>query len=438
MLPVVALIGRTNVGKSTLFNRLLGKNKALTHDQPGVTRDRIYAEVKRAERPFALVDTGGMFTYATDGLEADLFEQAREAIDSSQVILFVVDAKLGLTSADQELASFLRQADKTVYLVVNKVDGLEQEDRLVPDFYALGLPLIAVSAAHGHGQYELLEQICRLLPAETVQEHRKYQTGLQIALLGRPNVGKSSIINALCGEKRQIVSPEPGTTRDSVDVLVLSNDKEYVFLDTAGVRRKAQVRDALERFSVLRSLKSSKRAQVTVLVLDALEGITGQDKRLLALLNKEKSPFIVAVNKIDLIPGGQKNEFKRYVQKCLNFCAHVPVVYTSAINKNGLGGILPLAEKLWAECNKRVTTGELNRFLQKMTTNQQPPMVKQRRAKFYYMTQSQITPPTFVFFVNDPSLIKPAYTRYLEKQIRKYAGLGMAPIRLLFRPSHDK
>ena len=438
MLPTVALIGRSNVGKSTLFNRLVGQNKALTHDQPGVTRDRIYAEVTKAERPFALVDTGGMFLEAADGFDADLFEQAREAIDSAQLILFVVDGKEGLTPVDSDLAVFLRQSGKSVYLVVNKVDGPEQEDQLLADFYSLGLPLFAVSAAHGYGQHDLLDEVCSLLPAEAEEKDEEYLPGLRISLLGRPNVGKSSIINALCGEKRLIVSPQPGTTRDSVDVEVVSGERHYVFLDTAGVRRKSHIQDSLERFSVLRSLKSSKRAQVTILVLDALEGITGQDKRLLALLGREKTPFIVAVNKIDLIPKEQRNEFKCYIQDSLRFCPYVPIVYTSAVNKNGLGGILPLAEKLWAECNKRISTGELNRIMQKMTSNQQPPMVKQRRAKFYYMTQPQYAPPTFVFFVNDPSLIKSTYSRYLEKQIRKYAGLRMTPIRLLFRSSHGK
>ena len=434
MLPLVVIAGRPNVGKSTLFNRLIGKNKALTHDRPGVTRDRIYGEVRKGGAPFALVDTGGLLLDTEDEIEKEILLQAQEAIESADLILLLVDGKEGINPLDEQLADMLRQSNKPVHLVVNKVDGLEKKDVLASEFYALGFDLTPVSAAHGHNISELLEDIRAKLPLlESEEDLQESSPALRLCLLGRPNVGKSSMINALVGENRLIVSPVAGTTRDSVDVTLEKDGKLYTFVDTAGVRRKRRIKDSLERFSVLKSLMSSKRAQVVFLLLDGLEGVLAQDKKLLSFLDREKTPFIVVVNKIDLIPRPKLPQLKEYFRQELKFCSHVPIVYTSTISRAGLGSLLPLAENLWEQSQKRVTTGLLNRLIKEATYRHQPPLVKGKRAKFYYMTQADICPPEFVFFVNNKNLIKPSYARYLERQIRKLFGLNMTPIRMYFR-----
>ena len=439
--PLVALLGRPNVGKSTLFNRFLRENKALTHDLPGVTRDRIYGKVRWCDRPFDVVDTGGLLLDEAAGdMEKGILSQAVEAMEEAQLLVHVVDGREGLTPLDEQVAGVLRRSDKPVLLVVNKVDGPELEAQATADFFALGFPMIAVSAAHRFGVNTLMERVCSMLPAaeENAEESAPEEEGLHLALLGRPNVGKSSLINAFVGRERVLVSPVAGTTRDTVDVMVERRGKRYVFLDTAGVRRRPKVEEDLERYSVLRALRSSRRGQVTVLVIDAVGGVVVQDKKLLAYMIKEAVPFIVAVNKIDLIPERQRSALKKDIAEALSMASHAPVVYTSAVTRAGLGGLLPLAERLWTECGIRVTTGALNRFVRSVVARHQPPVVKRRRAKFYYMTQTSVAPPTFVFFVNSVELVKPAYKRFLENQIRKQFGMTMAPMRVFFRPSHGE
>ncbi len=434
MLPTVVLVGRTNVGKSTLFNRLLRSNKAITHDRNGVTRDRIYGEVRYTPKPFALFDTGGLIFEGEDDIQRGIFRQVQEALIHANLVLFVVDGRAGLTPLDEEVAEFVRRSNKEVILVVNKVDGKEQVDRLVPEFHSLGFEPLPVSAAHGYNIPFLLNRICEFLPR--VEESPRIK-GLKIALIGRPNVGKSSIINSFLGEKRLIESPVAGTTRDSIDVILEREGKTYVFVDTAGVRKKSRIKDSLERFSVLRALGSSKRANVTILVVDAIEGITHQDKTLLQYLQRERVPLILAVNKVDLVPREKRGALRTYFESHLRFCSYVPIVFTSTVDKGGLGGILPLAERLWKEVNKRIPTGELNRGLEMALLRHQPPVVKNRRAKFYYLTQVDTIPPTFVFFMNDHTLVRPPYQRYLENQIRKIFGFKMSPLSLIFRTSRD-
>ena len=433
MLPLVALLGRTNVGKSTLFNRLLGSRKSLTHDHPGVTRDRIYGISERGPRPFALVDTGGLSLGSAEGMEEAVFQQAREALEEAHFLVLVVDGREGLTELDRELADYLRKTRKPVRVAVNKVDGAELEERLLPEFFDLGFDVHGVSAEHGHGVPDFLGALCGDLPPAV--EEASEEEGLKLALLGRPNAGKSSLINAFVGEKRLIVDSESGTTRDSVDVALHRGDRRYVFIDTAGVRRRSKVRKPLERVSVLRALQTSNRADVSILLLDALQGVTVQDKKILDYLTRERVPLVVAVNKIDLVPKSKLGQVKGFFQREMSFCPHLPLIYTSSVSKSGLGGILPLAEKVWAQYTKRVSTGELNRCLQTILERHHPPMAGNRRPKFYYMTQPGVAPPTFVFFLNDHRLLGRQYTRYLEKQLRKFFKLEITPIRLVFRTS---
>lgn len=443
MLPTLALLGRPNVGKSTLFNRLLRKNRAITHDMPGVTRDRIYEEGRFNDVRYALVDTGGLVVDSSEesGFEEHIFEQAREAVEESQVILLVVDGREGLTPLDEQVSAFVRQSNKPVLLLVNKVDGEELEAAGTSEFHALGFEILPVSAEHGYNLAELRQKVADLAQETGIvpeSEEDLAAKGLMLAMLGRPNAGKSSMVNALVREDRVIVSDLAGTTRDSVDVTFEEKGERYTFVDTAGVRRKSHITDSLERFSVLRALKSSKKADVTVMVVDAIHGITRQDKRLLDFLLKESTPFIVAVNKVDLVPSDEMKALKDGFARALRIAPHVPVIYTSTITKAGLGGLLPLARKLKKECSIRTTTGQLNRVMKTVIERQQPPVVKRRRAKFYYLTQSDDEPPTFVFFVNDATLIKDSYKRFLENRLRKMFNIKMAPVEVVFRSTHKK
>lgn len=437
-LPMVALIGRPNVGKSTLFNRLIKKRVSITHDMAGVTRDSIFSEVRGETRTYMLVDTGGLVPDSSDEIEISIFEQAREAMAGADLILFIVDGRAGLHPQDEQVGQYLRQSGKEVRVIINKVDGPEQEETLAADFYALGFPLQCVSAAHGFGMGDLRDMIETALPKDQCEGVEQPQGGLKIALLGRPNAGKSSTINALLGKKRLMVSAEAGTTRDCVDVTVQRGSKVYTFVDTAGVRRKSKVTDSLEYFSVVHSMQAAKQADVVVLVLDVMDGVVGQDKRLLSFLDTEKIPFVIVVNKIDLLTKDQLAKTKKDLVDQFAFCGHVPVLYSSSVSMAGLGGLLPLVEKLWEQCGQRVTTGELNRLVKMVTERHQPPVMGGRRGKIYYMTQADSRPPTFVFFVNDEKLFGGSYVRYLENQLRKVFRMDKTPIRMIFRSSHAK
>ncbi|MDQ7032776.1 MAG: ribosome biogenesis GTPase Der [Desulfonauticus sp.] len=431
-LPVVAIVGRPNVGKSTLFNRLSRQNKALTFDFPGVTRDNIYVQVAYPETKFILVDTGGLIVQQEQELEQEVSEQVKQAVNEADLILFVVDAKDGLLPQDKELALFLRQAGKPVLLVVNKVDGYEQEDVLSADFHQLGFPLVAVSAAHGYNLRVLKENLVKNLPFLTQTDQQK-ETALKLSVLGRPNVGKSSLVNLMFGDKKQIVSSIPGTTRDCVDLVVEFQGKKYVLIDTPGVRRKSNIDTKLEQFSVHRALKTVRRSDVVFLVIDAVEGVCHQDKKLISFLQKEYVPFIVVVNKIDLLSKEELKMLRDNVFYELRFCNYVPVVFTSTLTQKGIDKLIPLAETLWDRLNIRVPTSELNKLLREVQHQRQHPMVKGKRIKFYYVTQTDMCPPEFVFFVNVPMSIKPAYKKFLENKIRELFDLTMVPIKIYFR-----
>lgn len=435
-LPLVALVGRPNVGKSTLFNRLVGERVSITHDEPGVTRDSIWREVRWEEAASILVDTGGILMDTDDPLVQDVFAQAREAMMEADVVILVTDSRDGLHPHDEAVANFLRQSGKPVLVVANKVDSPEREAVGCAEFHALGFAVVGVSAAHGHGMHALREAVEEMLPKVEPWEDEAVP-GLRLAVVGRPNVGKSSLVNALVGHKRLIVSPRAGTTRDAVDVELGRDGKRYVFVDTAGIRRKSRVQESLEYFSVLRSMQAAKNADVTLMVVDAAFGVVAQDKRLAAFLEQEKVPFVVVGNKIDLLARGEGQRTRQAVQEAFSFLGHAPLIFASTVTKAGLGGLLPLAEQVHAQSQMRVPTGELNRFVRFATERQQPPVVGGRRGKIYYMTQAKGVPPTFVFFVNDPTVFRHSYMRYLENQLRKAFGLDKAPVRLVLRSSHD-
>ncbi len=581
-LPKVALLGRPNVGKSTLFNRLIRSNRAITHDRPGITRDRMEGLVRSAgEDSFILIDTGGVTLDSharveqgpegIRGFEAAILEQAKDAVRESALLCLVVDGREGLTPFDAHLAAFLRRMNKPLILVVNKVDGPEKADLLMAEFHGLGLEILPCSAAHGYnvrvleeemrarifGDEEraedgdpsadlLLDGASRRLRKKLLQEHARAREGdvngegggapeagepadlsteeawtetalwtaaevaakieafrsgrntrteagdaladkaddlldalsleelellletelseeetrlartadrqeageedspdpapgtLRIALLGRPNAGKSSLVNALAGRRRMIVSEVAGTTRDSVDVDAVIDGEPCTFVDTAGVRRRTKITDTVERYSVNASLKSTTKAHVTLLVLDVTEGLTQQDKRLIDLLHERKTPFMVLVNKCDLVEPSRRKEVQKEYRLALVFCPHVPLLFVSARSRHNLKKIVPLARKIQNECAVRVSTGQLNRAMAAVLEKHQPPMVNRARPKFFYLTQAENAPPTFVFFVSDAERVMPTYARYLERSLRAIFGIAHAPMRVHFRSSHRK
>ena len=446
--PRIILVGRPNVGKSTLFNRLIRSNRAITHDRPGITRDRMDGVVRRKDMPvFGIVDTGGITLDAhamvvegpegIRGFEQDILNQTEAALKDATAVAFVVDGRDGLLPLDEHLAAHVRRKGLPTLCVVNKVDGAEHEDEHMAEFHALGFPLLAVSAEHGHNMNALVEDLIALLPEDSSEEPPAPPT-LRLAMLGRPNAGKSSLINALSGEDRMIVSDVAGTTRDSVDVRFTKNGKDYVFVDTAGVRRRTKISDNVEKYSVNSAIKSTTKADVTLLTLDAAEGVSQQDKRLMDMLNTRKTPFMVLINKCDLAPRNALDQLRKNVSELLSFCPHVPVLLVSALKGKDIGKILPLAQKIHDECSVRITTGKLNRAMEEVLTRHQPPVVKRVRAKFFYLTQAESEPPTFVFFVSDAERVPESYTRYLERALRKIFEITHAPMRIHLRSSHKK
>ncbi|MDD6088335.1 MAG: ribosome biogenesis GTPase Der [Desulfovibrionaceae bacterium] len=463
----IALLGRPNVGKSTLFNRLIRSNRAITHDRPGVTRDRMEGFVRpRGGKQFILVDTGGVTLdahhiaaegpQASRGFEQEILHQAEAAVAEAAALCLVMDGKEGLTPFDEHLASYVRRSGKPTILAVNKVDGIEKEDLFLAEFHALGFPLLAVSAEHGHNVRALEEELS--LMAETaanvpedadsnaVSPEDVPDTAstahpdapLRLAMLGKPNAGKSSLVNALIGRERMIVSNIAGTTRDSIDIPFTDNSQEYVFIDTAGIRKRARITDTVERFSVNASIKTTTKADVTLFVVDATEGITAQDKRLIELMDERKTPFLILLNKIDLLSGDERKKLRENLKDILGFCSHVPVIPVSALKKTGLRKIIPTARDIVEQCRVRISTGRLNKAMDEVLTRHQPPVVKRVRPKFFYLTQAETEPPTFVFFVSDADRVSESYARYLEKSLRRIFGIELAPVRIRLRSSHGK
>jgi len=395
---------------------------------------------------FDLIDTGGMVleSEATPELSKDfedeIFDQAQEAINEANAIIFVVDGKEGLTPLDEQASEFVRRSGKPVIMLVNKVDGGEFAAQATSEFHSIGLELLPVSAAHGYNLHEVRDRVRKFVVDLDFPEEEDdgIERGLRLTMLGRSNAGKSSIINAIIGKDRLIVSDVAGTTRDSIDVTFEKKNKRYTFVDTAGVRKRANIQDHLEKISVIRALKNSKRSDITILTIDITLGVGRQDKRLIEFLAKDKIPFIIVVNKADLVPKKETTQALEAFRQELRIIPHVPIVMTSAQKGVGIGKLLPMAEAMSKECEIRIGTGILNRSLASVLERQQPPVVKRRRAKFFYVTQADEAVPTFVFFCNDHTLVKTSYARYLENQFRKMLGIKSAPVNIVFRSSHDK
>ena len=445
--PNVAIVGRPNVGKSALFNRLVGRKIAIVHDQPGITRDRISAICDRGARPFTVWDTGGMAVpQSRDELSVQVRRAAEEALRESDLLLFVADAKEGLSPIDEELARALRKSQKPVLLVINKIDN-EKHEPLAAEFDALGFePSFSISAEHDRGISDLLGEIERHLPSPPHDSPVTSHEPLAVAIVGRPNVGKSSLINSIvCGE-RAIVSELPGTTRDAVDILYERDGRKFVFIDTAGIRRRSKHSSSVEVFSVMRAERSIRRADLCVLIVDLTMGITAQDKRIAGLIQKARKPAIVVLNKWDLVkPRRREKDAARQLveesHEIIFFLEYAPVLITSAISGENVEKLFASIETIQRAARKRIGTGIVNRLLRQAFEFNPPPMVKGRRLKLFYATQprsgglqSAIEPPEFVLFVNDPSLMTETYRRYLEARVRKTEPYPGLPITLTLRP----
>ena len=440
-MAVIAIVGRPNVGKSTLFNRMSRSNQALVDDLPGVTRDRNYAQITWEEKSFTLVDTGGYVFSESSDLEDLTREQILLALDEADVILFVTDAKTGLHSEDSNLVDLLRRTSKPVFFAVNKVDGPEQR-RNISEFYELGLDHIyPTSAAHGYGVGELLSELAAFLP-ETVEDAGDDQTpeAIKVAIIGRPNVGKSTLVNHLLGAQRVIVSATPGTTRDAVDSVLEKRGQRYVLIDTAGIRRKGRTREKLEKVSVMRALQSIDRSHVSMILIDAVEGITDQDLHIAGYIQERHRGSIVGINKWDVVENDKKltARFLEEVRDRFRFFPFAPIITFSALSGKRVSRIIPTVREVFQQYNQRITTGILNRGLADALRKHEPPVVKGRRLKFYYATQASTKPPTFVLFCNYPDSIHFSYERYLTNQFREAFGLDKSPLRLIFRGRERK
>lgn len=437
--PIVAIVGRPNVGKSTLFNALAGEMISIVKDFPGVTRDRIYADVTWLNNQFTIIDTGGIEPETKDLMLSHMRQQAEIAIETANVIIFLVDVRQGLIDSDFKVADMLRKSGKPVVLVVNKVDNFNS---LLPDvyeFYNLGIgEPIPVSSSSKLGIGDMLDEVIKHFNPEDLEETEDDRP--RIAIVGKPNVGKSSIINKLLGENRVIVSEIAGTTRDAIDTEVSYNDKEYIFIDTAGLRRKSKIKEELERFSIIRTVTAVERADVVVIVIDAVEGVTEQDAKIAGIAHERGKGVIIAVNKWDAIEKNDKTiyEYTNKVREILSFMQYAEILFISALTGQRLNKLFDVIEMVIQNQTLRIQTGILNEILVEATAMQQPPTDKGRRLKLFYITQVAVKPPTFVIFVNDKSLMHFSYTRYIENKIRDAFGFKGTSLRFLARERKEK
>ncbi len=437
--PLVAIVGRPNVGKSMLFNRLVGQRLSIVEDTPGVTRDRLYAECEWCGRKFDIVDTGGIEPTTDSEILMFMREQAQIAINAADVIVLVTDIRTGVTAADKDVANMLLRSRKPVVLAVNKADSTGAEDSALYEFYSLGLgDPIAVSAVHGHGTGDLLDECLKYFP-ETVEEEEEPDY-VKVAVIGKPNVGKSSLINRILGEKRLIVSNVAGTTRDAVDTLFENAAGKFMFIDTAGIRRKSKVDERIEKFSVMRAQLAIERADVCLIMIDARDGVTEQDTKIAGLAHEAGKASIIVVNKWDLIDKetGTMEKMRKDIMRDLSFMSYAPIVFISAMTGQRTDRIFELINFVNDQSHMRITTGMLNNVLADAQARVQPPTDKGRRLKIYYMTQTGICPPNFVIFCNSRELFHFSYQRYLENQIRAVFGLEGTPIRIVIRQKGEK
>jgi GTP-binding protein len=435
-LPLVAVVGRPNVGKSTLVNRILGKREAIVHPQPGITRDRKYFESEWRGRAFLLSDTGGWEVKAED-ISEKVRTQTIKAIEEAHLILFMVDAKSGLMPQDEEIALTLRKSQKPYILIVNKVDDLQEKSELI-DFYSLGLgEPVYISALHGLGIGELLDEIVGKLPLKEgeVEEEKEI---VSVAIVGRPNVGKSSLLNSLVGEERSIVTELPGTTRDSVDTFIEAQGHLFKLVDTAGIKRKSKTRSEIDLFGITRSLKAISRADISLLILDAREGITREDQRILEVIKKKGCGMIIALNKIDLLSSQEIFQAKEEISRKLKFFPDVPLLEISALQGINLERIFPLILNVYKNFTKRISTSLLNEYLQEALLSSPPIFSGKRQLKVYYATQVDIAPPRFVFFVNFPDLVNNNFLKFMENRLRKKFGFTGVPLKLNFKSRRKK
>lgn len=432
--PIVAIVGRPNVGKSTLFNALAGETISIVEDTPGVTRDRIYADISWLNYSFTLIDTGGIEPETKDILLKHMREQAEIAIDTADVIVFICDVRQGLTDNDFRVADILRRSKKPVILAVNKVDSFEKFQADIYEFYNLGLgDPIGISAASRLGFGDLLDEVCKHFDSEG--ESAEEDERPKIAIIGKPNVGKSSIVNKLLGEERCIVSDIAGTTRDAIDTVVNFNGNEYVFIDTAGLRRKNKIKEDLEKYSIVRTVSAVERCDIAVLVIDATEGVTEQDAKIVGIAHERGKGIIIAVNKWDAIEKDDKTvyKFRDKIREILSFIPYAEIVFVSAKTGQRLNNLFDMIEVIIQNQNMRITTGTLNEIINEATMLQQPPADKGKRLKIFFGTQVGVKPPTFVLFINDKELMHFSYERYIENKIREAFGFKGTSIKIISR-----
>ncbi len=436
---VVAVVGRPNVGKSTLFNKLVGSRLSIVDDTPGVTRDRIYGDCEWCGHTFLLVDTGGIEPFSDDVILSQMRMQAQLAIDSADVIILVTDVRCGIVATDEEVAQMLQKSGKPIVLCVNKCDKIGEVPAEYYEFYNLGLgDPVAVSSVHGSGTGDLLDEVVKHLPRDS--EEGEDDNAIRVAVIGKPNVGKSSLVNAILGEERMIVSDIAGTTRDATDSRVTNKNGEFIFIDTAGLRRQSRVYDSIEKYSVIRARMAVERAQVCVIMIDAVEGFTEQDSKVAGIAHEMGKACIIAVNKWDAIEkdGKTMDGYRKKLMNDFSFMSYAPIIFISAKEKIRLERLFELIKFTDEQNAMRISTGKLNDILAEATARVQPPTDKGRRLKIYYMTQASTRPPTFVCFVNDKELFHYSYQRYLENQIREVFGLEGTPLRFVIREREKK
>lgn len=433
--PVVAIVGRPNVGKSTLFNKLIGTRLSIVDDTPGVTRDRIYGDCEWLGRSFLLVDTGGIEPYSNDIILSQMRAQAQTAIDTADVIVFVTDIRCGIVASDEEVAAMLLKSNKPIVLCVNKCDKIGAPEPEFYEFYNLGLgDPIAVSSVHGHGTGDLLDEVIKYLP-EIDENEDDDEEIINVAIIGKPNVGKSSLVNKISGADRAIVSDIAGTTRDTTDTYIENNYGKFNFIDTAGLRRKSRVNDDIEKYSIIRARMAVERANVCVIMIDATEGFTEQDSKVAGIAMEQGKACIIAVNKWDAVEkdGNTMKEFREKLAVDFSFISYAPIMFISAKTGQRIDRLYEMIVFVHSQNSMRISTGKLNEVLASATARVQPPSDKGKRLKIFYMTQASTRPPTFVFFVNRADLFHFSYQRYLENQLREIFGLDGTPVRFIIR-----